>query len=168
MASLKLFIVLVIVAITFPSILATDHIVGDETGWTINFDYKAWAQGKVFRVGDRLIFNYEQGAHNVIRADGASFQQCAKPNGVEALTTGSDVITLATPGRKWYFCGVGKHCEVGNQKLAITVLAAEGESPASAPSPSANTPPSAATARTASVFYGMMAVVLAFAAVVMV
>lgn len=31
------------------------------------------------------------------------------------------MIVLATPGRKWYICGVGKHCAVGGQKLFIVV-----------------------------------------------
>jgi hypothetical protein len=38
------------------------------------------------------------------------------------------VIPLETPGNKWYICGVAKHCEVGNQKLFITVF--EGNSSA--------------------------------------
>lgn len=28
---------------------------------------------------------------------------------------------LATPGRKWYICGVGQHCATGGQKLFIVV-----------------------------------------------
>lgn len=54
MASSKLFIILVIVAISVPSILATDFVVGDATGWTTKFDYQKWAEGKEFRVGDKL------------------------------------------------------------------------------------------------------------------
>jgi hypothetical protein len=34
--------------------MAADHIVGDDKGWTINFNYTQWAQDKVFRVGDNL------------------------------------------------------------------------------------------------------------------
>lgn len=44
------------------------------------------------------------------------------PSVNEALTSGYDVITLQTTGRKWYICGVGKHCEQGGMKLFITVL----------------------------------------------
>ncbi|KAF6144438.1 hypothetical protein GIB67_024665, partial [Kingdonia uniflora] len=51
----------------------------------------------------------------------------------------NDVITLATPRKKWYICGVGKHCEVGDHKLVITVLP-EVTSPA--PSPQSLTPTS--------------------------
>lgn len=34
--------------------LATDHIVGDDNGWTVDFNYTQWTQDKVFRVGDNL------------------------------------------------------------------------------------------------------------------
>lgn len=54
MASTKLFMVLVIAAIFVPSISAVDYVVGDDKGWTINFDYQSWALDKVFYVGDKL------------------------------------------------------------------------------------------------------------------
>ena len=50
----QLFTTLSIVAIFLPSISAVEYVVGDEKGWTINFDYQAWAQGKEFHVGDKL------------------------------------------------------------------------------------------------------------------
>ena len=67
------------------------------------------------------VFRYPIGKHNVFRVNGTQFQQCAISAANEALTTGYDVITLTTPGRKWYMCGVGKHCEMG-LKLFINVL----------------------------------------------
>lgn len=52
MASKSAFI---FVAIAFLSIVsAKDFMVGDDKGWTINFDYQAWAQDKEFYVGDKL------------------------------------------------------------------------------------------------------------------
>lgn len=39
----------------------------------------------------------------------------------EALITGNDTIVLATPGPKWYICGVAQHCAVGGQNLVIVV-----------------------------------------------
>jgi len=36
--------------------MATDHIVGDDNGWTININYTQWPQDKVFRVGDNFSF----------------------------------------------------------------------------------------------------------------
>ncbi|KAI3518003.1 hypothetical protein L1887_06308 [Cichorium endivia] len=67
------------------------------------------------------VFRYPVGKHNVFRVDGSSFQQCAIPTANKALTSGYDVISLETPGRKWYICGVGKHCLMG-LKLFINVL----------------------------------------------
>ncbi|XP_034217393.1 mavicyanin-like [Prunus dulcis] len=140
MASSQLFIILSVLAIFVPSTLATDYVVGDDKGWTINFDYQAWAQGKLFYVGDNLVFNYPKGAHTVLKVNGTGFQQCAAPLDSVPLTSGKDVINLATPGRKWYICGVAQHCELGNQKLLITVLPSSSPS---APSPSHSSWPSA-------------------------
>ncbi|KAM1143293.1 hypothetical protein ACFX19_032746 [Malus domestica] len=122
MATSQLFLILAIIAIFASSILATDYVVGNDKGWTINFDYQAWARGKMFYVGDNL------GAHNVFKVNGTGFQECLD---YVPLTSGRDVINLATPGRKWYVCGVSQHCLDAGQKLAITVF------PSSfAPSPS--------------------------------
>ncbi|XP_050378245.1 blue copper protein 1b-like [Argentina anserina] len=154
MASSQLYIVFAILAIVSPAILATDFIVGDDKGWTINVDYQAWTQGKIFYVGDNLVFNYPEGVHNVLRVNGTGFQGCAAPAGTVAFTSGQDVINLATPGKKWYICGVSKHCEVGPQKLFITVM------PASyAPSPSPTTSAATTTAVDGTRFGWMIIVV---------
>ncbi|KAI3724537.1 hypothetical protein L2E82_36318 [Cichorium intybus] len=110
------------VAAIATSVSSKEFIVGDDKGWTLNFDYQAWAYGKEFVVGDKLVFRYPPGKHNVFRVNGTVFQQCMIPPANEGLTSGYDVITLATPGRKWYICGVGKHCETGGMKLFINVL----------------------------------------------
>ncbi|KAI3792517.1 hypothetical protein L2E82_06399 [Cichorium intybus] len=111
-----------VVAAIATSVSSKEFIVGDDKGWTLNFDYQAWAYGKEFVVGDKLVFKYAAGKHNLFRVNGTVFQQCMIPPSNEALTSGYDVITLATPGRKWYICGVGKHCELGGMKLFINVL----------------------------------------------
>ncbi|KAF1002502.1 blue copper protein 1b-like [Apium graveolens] len=114
--------IVVFVAIAFLSIVsAKDFMVGDDKGWTINFDYQAWAQDKEFYVGDKLVFKYPVGVHNVFKVNGTAFQNCSKPPLSVALITGNDTIVLATPGRKWYICGVAQHCAVGGQKLLIVV-----------------------------------------------
>ncbi|XP_059448111.1 blue copper protein-like [Corylus avellana] len=133
MASAQFFNALAILAILVPSILATEFLVGDDKGWTINFDYQAWAKGKEFHVGDKLVFKYPKGFHNVLKVNGTGFQQCVAPTGTQPLTSGNDIITLVTPGRKWYICGAPMHCKIGNQKLVITVLP-QTVSPAPSPS----------------------------------
>ncbi|CAL1375552.1 unnamed protein product [Linum trigynum] len=100
---------------------AKQYVVGDENGWTKDFDYTTWTAGKQFFVGDSLVFNYPAGKHNVFKVNGTDFMQCSKPLVGAPLTTGSDEIPLKTTGRKWYICGVSGHCSSG-QKLVITVL----------------------------------------------
>ncbi|XP_058084612.1 blue copper protein 1a-like [Magnolia sinica] len=127
----KLVSAILILVVIVPTVaLATEHMVGDDSGWTIKFDYEKWAEDKEFRVGDKLVFKYPQGVHNVFKVDGTGFKNCVAPSDNEALSTGNDVITLAAPGKKWYICGVGNHCESGGQKLAINVLAADQKSAA--------------------------------------
>lgn len=49
------FVVLAIVAVVLPTVaMAAEFTVGDDKGWTTNFDYQAWANGKTFFVGDTL------------------------------------------------------------------------------------------------------------------
>lgn len=67
------------------------------------------------------VFNYPVGSHNVFKVNGTGFQNCIKPALSEALISGNDTIVLASPGRKWYICGVGQHCASGGQKLFIVV-----------------------------------------------
>ncbi|KAL1827519.1 hypothetical protein ACET3Z_005931 [Daucus carota] len=132
--------VIILVAVAFFSVVsAKDFMVGDNKGWTINFDYQAWAQDKEFYVGDKLVFRYPVGLHNVFKVNGTGFQNCIKPALSEALITGNDTIVLATPGRKWYICGVGQHCAAGGQKLLIVVNPAV-MSPSVAPSRSLGAP----------------------------
>ncbi|CAM8952086.1 unnamed protein product [Rhodiola kirilowii] len=121
--ALKPFAVLVFLATAvLPQLaVATEWIVGDKAGWTIGeVNYTNWAEDKVFQVGDTLLFNYNPEYHDVVKVDQHDFQTCTVPaNG--ALKTGHDVITLATPGKKWYICGFGTHCSDYKQKLVITV-----------------------------------------------
>ncbi|PWA96146.1 cupredoxin [Artemisia annua] len=104
-------------------------MVGGDSGWTLNFDYQAWAAGKEFVVGDALVFKYPMGHHDVRKVNGTDFQYCTVLSHQGALTSGYDVVELTTPGRKWYICGVSDHCVLG-MRLVIDVL------PSSAPSPS--------------------------------
>ncbi|XP_029126142.1 mavicyanin [Cajanus cajan] len=140
MAPSPLIMLVAIATIFLPSIaMAKEFVVGDSHGWTLDFNYSAWAADKTFQVGDTLIFRYAVGEHNVFKVNGTLFQSCTVPPASEALSTGSDHIVLATPGRKWYICGVEGHCNAG-QKLVITVQQPQTlpptPSPAAVPAPS--------------------------------
>ncbi|ONK63810.1 uncharacterized protein A4U43_C07F19180 [Asparagus officinalis] len=125
---------MMVVAIGLVSLAsATEFVVGDDKGWNLGENYTAWAMGKEFKVGDTLVFNYKIPNHNVIKVDGANFKACTSPENSEPLATGSDTITLSTPGKKWYICGKSDHCERG-MKLVINV-ASDVEAPNSPPQP---------------------------------
>ncbi|XP_075508188.1 blue copper protein-like [Primulina tabacum] len=132
----KAFLIVVVVATAVAPTLATDYMVGDNDGWTLGVDYTAWAKGKDFYVGDTIMFMYKEGVHNILKVNGSDFKHCMSSNSSnKALTSGHDVITLATPGNKWYICGIGDHCSKGMQ-LSITV-----SGPTPAPTPWFTIPP---------------------------
>ncbi|XP_047309586.1 blue copper protein 1b-like [Impatiens glandulifera] len=101
---------------------------GDFLGWDIFTNYTDWAQDKVFHVGDKLVFSYIISFHNVFTVNGSEFDNCTVPPINEALTSGYDIVTLTSPGPKWYICGVDDHCSLFNQKLAINVEKKLGKS----------------------------------------
>ncbi|KAI3691718.1 hypothetical protein L6452_31520 [Arctium lappa] len=130
-------ILIFIAALIIPtSTSAKQFIVGDNNGWSLNFDYQSWAKTKEFVVGDQIVFKYPIGKHNVFEVDETGFQRCVAPSVTKSLATGYDVVTLMTPGRKWYICGVGKNCETGGMKLVIDVLPQPTQAPAAALVPS--------------------------------
>ncbi|KAK2638323.1 hypothetical protein Ddye_026118 [Dipteronia dyeriana] len=137
MASYRFITLAIVAIIVLPTVvMATEHIVGDDKGWTVNFNYQDWAKDKVFRVGDTLVFNYKAGNHNVFRVNETGFNDCIVPPPNLGLASGNDKIPLKTQGNKWYICGVvgaKRHCADLGMKLAITVQA---EAPAPAPTKS--------------------------------
>lgn len=54
MAPIKLCILIATTATFASSVLGKEFMVGDDKGWTTNFDYQGWAAGKEFVVGYKL------------------------------------------------------------------------------------------------------------------
>ncbi|GLJ58730.1 hypothetical protein SUGI_1497090 [Cryptomeria japonica] len=78
------------------------YTVGDEAGWTLGYDYHEWAEGKKFRVGDTLVFNYhnsEMSSHNVVRVNGTAYANCVSDPNLGLYESGSDKIVLSGPGQ---------------------------------------------------------------------
>ncbi|KAI4985393.1 hypothetical protein ZWY2020_018023 [Hordeum vulgare] len=139
--------------------VGTEHMVGDDKGWTLNFNYTAWADTKQFVVGDTLVFKYNSAAHNVMEVGGPDFLSCTQPPNAVVWATGEDRVTLDKAGRKWFFCAVGQHCQNG-MKLKITIL----ETAAPTPQPEPTNPAGKLHAR----FGEAAAAVTALAAAVLV
>ncbi|XP_006349438.1 chemocyanin-like [Solanum tuberosum] len=93
---------------------STTYNVGDSNGWT--FGVSNWPNGKNFKVGDVLVFNYPREIHNVVIVNKVDYNNC-NPLG-KMFNSGKDVITLKK-GTTYFICGVPGHCD-GAQKIAIT------------------------------------------------
>uniref|UniRef100_N1R5D0 Mavicyanin n=1 Tax=Aegilops tauschii TaxID=37682 RepID=N1R5D0_AEGTA len=116
MASKQMIVAVFAVAFLPVLAVATEHMVGDDKGWTLNFNYTAWAETNQFVVGDTLVFKYGSPAHNLVEVGGADFVACTQTAGAVVRTSGKDRLALDTAGRRWFFCGVGPHCKSGMKR----------------------------------------------------
>uniref|UniRef100_A0ACD5TZH2 Uncharacterized protein n=1 Tax=Avena sativa TaxID=4498 RepID=A0ACD5TZH2_AVESA len=102
------------------------HIVGAGKGWRIAPNrtyYEEWARTRNISIGDKLMFLYRSGVYNIVEVPRKDlFRMCSMRNITNRYQNGPTIIELTQPGPRFYFCGVGKHCEEG-QKLAINVSA---------------------------------------------
>ncbi|XP_037437521.1 blue copper protein 1a-like [Triticum dicoccoides] len=118
--------------------VAMEHVVGDDMGWALDFNYTAWAETKQFVVGDTLVFEYGTAGHDVVEVGGPDFLACNQPDNAVVWTSGLDRVALDKAGPRWFFCGMDQHCKRG-MKLKITVL--ETAPPAPQPKPPLVAPP---------------------------
>lgn len=117
------------------------YVVGDAAGWAVPVTgisaYQTWASGKSFKVGDVLVFNFANGAHNVAEVTKANFDSCNTSSPIATVTRSPARINLRETGEHHYICTITGHCSSG-QKLAINVTSAGSTTPPS----SGATPPS--------------------------
>ncbi|XP_028800980.1 basic blue protein [Neltuma alba] len=97
---------------------AATFTVGDGGGWT--FNTQRWPQGKTFRAGDTLVFNYRPGTHNVAVVNKAGYDACKTPSGSKVFTSGKDQIKLVR-GQNYFICNYPGHCESA-MKIAVKAL----------------------------------------------
>ncbi|KAG0454826.1 hypothetical protein HPP92_024118 [Vanilla planifolia] len=123
---------------------AKSYTVGDSNGWTVlpnNASFYAdWASTKTFVAGDKLVFNFQTGSHDVVEVPKSSFDSCSTNNQVgSTLNNGPATVTL-TAGKHYYFCNIPGHCSLG-QKLAVSVSSSSpAPSSSSSPSPGGEVP----------------------------
>ncbi|VAI22656.1 unnamed protein product [Triticum turgidum subsp. durum] len=118
--------------------VAMEHVVGDDKGWALDFNYTAWAEANQFVIGDTLVFEYGIAGHDVVEVGGPDFLACNQPENAVVWSSGEDRVALHKAGPRWFFCGTDQHCERG-MKLKITVL--ETAPPAPQPKPPLVAPP---------------------------
>ncbi|OVA06377.1 Plastocyanin-like [Macleaya cordata] len=105
-----------------------DHIIGGSLGWTVPPNityYQDWAKPRTFGLGDKLVFMFRTGVHNIIEVSKEDFDTCTDKKVVQMLYKGPTVMELNELGDHYFYCGVGTHCEAG-QKISITVTKGPG------------------------------------------
>uniref|UniRef100_A0A0D3GCM4 Phytocyanin domain-containing protein n=1 Tax=Oryza barthii TaxID=65489 RepID=A0A0D3GCM4_9ORYZ len=76
------------------------------------------------------------GKHTVTEVDGAAFHACNRQgNTLMTWNSGNDTVALDKAGKRWFFCNVDNHCELG-MKLVVDVADPNAPAPASPPPPS--------------------------------
>ncbi|XP_006358287.1 blue copper protein-like [Solanum tuberosum] len=130
-----------------PTSVAQTYIVGDNLGWSVPTSgpnaYQRWANGKSFKVGDTLVFNFVNGTHNVAMVSKASYDSCNTTSPINTISNGPARIRLTNSGEHYYMCTFPRHCSLG-QKLAINVTGTDvtAPTPSTASTPSGPTVPS--------------------------
>ncbi|KAI9087250.1 hypothetical protein K1719_030885 [Acacia pycnantha] len=97
---------------------AATFTVGDGGGWS--FNTQGWPQGKRFRAGDTLVFNYRSGTHNVVVVNKDGYNACRTPRGAKVFTSGKDQMKLVR-GPNYFICNYPGHCESA-MKIAVNAV----------------------------------------------
>ncbi|KAL2470652.1 Basic blue protein [Abeliophyllum distichum] len=90
--------------------------VGDSSGW--DFSVGNWTDGKHFKAGDVLVFNYDPSLHNVVAVDLNGYNRCSASAKSRTYTSGKDRIMLSK-GNHYFICSYPGHCD-GGMKIAIS------------------------------------------------
>ncbi|KAF8111857.1 hypothetical protein N665_0072s0068 [Sinapis alba] len=100
--------------------------VGDSKGWKVynsDFYYK-WSEGKLFHVGDNLLFEYANEVNDVLEISGdLEFKFCDPTSPIAVHKTGHDLVKLTKPGVHYFISSETGHCEAG-LKLRVMVAPA--------------------------------------------
>ncbi|KAJ3689437.1 hypothetical protein LUZ61_018601 [Rhynchospora tenuis] len=97
---------------------AANHIVGDSQGWGFSVSYDSWTNGKTFVTGDTLVFNYQQGVHNVVPVSAAGYRSCKASSNSKVGNSGNDKFTLKK-GSNYFICSIPGHCSAGMKVLVV-------------------------------------------------
>ncbi|XP_043705476.1 uclacyanin 1-like [Telopea speciosissima] len=137
MAMFRALLSLIVIPMLVEFAMGANYTVGGSNGWDLTSNLQAWSAAQSFHVGDNLIFQYSS-PHNLAEVTKSDYDSCQATNALQVYSDGNTVITLTTPGKRYFTCGVPGHCTQG-MKLQVDTLAT---SAATAPSPSTATSPS--------------------------
>ncbi|KAJ0780690.1 putative Phytocyanin domain, cupredoxin [Helianthus annuus] len=105
-----------------PMALATQHVVGDNDGWSnprYPEFYAEWASLHTFNVGDTLFFNFTKEAHDVAEVPQEAYDQC-HTQGAKVIIKSAGAVKLTSCGAHHYISTRKGDCET-HQKVALYV-----------------------------------------------
>ncbi|XP_030544369.2 uclacyanin 1-like [Rhodamnia argentea] len=124
---------LLLATVLFELAMATNYVVGGlNGGWDLTTDQTTWTSSQTFLAGDNLMFQYSPG-HDVSEVTKADYDSCKVTSPIQTYTSGSTVIPLASPGKRYFICSSPGHCAAG-MKLQVNTLTASS-TPSPSPSP---------------------------------
>ncbi|KAJ0106329.1 hypothetical protein Patl1_19337 [Pistacia atlantica] len=101
-------------------VAATNHVVGQVSGWDLDSDVAEWAASTTFRVGDTLVFKYSP-EYDVQEVGQLAFTTCDTTKPIKEYNDGFTTIMLTEPGTRYFICGQLGHCDSG-MKMEVDVL----------------------------------------------
>ncbi|KAJ0983306.1 hypothetical protein J5N97_011561 [Dioscorea zingiberensis] len=119
---------------------ASFKVGGSTGGWDLNTNLNGWASAQTFTSGDTLTFNYDS-MHSVVEVTKPNYDACQINNPIGTFTGGNTVITLKSPGKRYFTCGTAGHCSSGMKLEIDTVAAAVATPPPVAPVTPSTPPP---------------------------
>ncbi|KAL2524623.1 uclacyanin 1 [Abeliophyllum distichum] len=154
---LKTLLSLAAMAMLIKLAMAANYTVGAPDGsWDQSSNLLKWASSKTFSVGDNLskflafrlvptsiasinnVFQYVIN-HDVLEVSKPDFDSCRANSPVNSYSGGSTVISLSSPGKRYFICGTAGHCNQG-MKLEIDTIVASAPPPATPSAPLPVTP----------------------------
>ncbi|XP_044951347.1 mavicyanin-like [Hordeum vulgare subsp. vulgare] len=116
------FLILITVAMNMiGTALSISHMVGAPGGsWDLQTNYSQWISRIRFTTSDELHFLYPTTMYNVVEVSKAGHDRCNASNPIAKFSTGTDVVSLAATGTRYFICSFPGHCVAG-MKVQVNV-----------------------------------------------
>lgn len=134
MASLRTFLVLAAVFMLFSFCEAKYILVGgSENAWKIpnnsSISLNLWAEKHRFRVGDFLIWKYDDKVDSVLQVTKENYLSCNTSKPIKEYKDGDNTkVELDESGPFYFISGADSHCKKG-QKLVVVVMSEKHDNP---------------------------------------
>ncbi|KAL7088570.1 hypothetical protein ACP275_13G135500 [Erythranthe tilingii] len=99
----------------------THHIVGGGGGWGPAFNVSSWLSGRVFKVGDKIWFNYSGTEDSIVELQNMEeFVSCNFTNPIRMYTDPTSHVSLEEEGVRYFASGNQESCTNG-LKLPVPI-----------------------------------------------